>query len=97
MINNEIINDAEVWNVFLSRIKEHLHIILVFSMLAFTALRTESTIDWYMPWSINALESVAFSAFSHSSIGSPDVVKAVVNICVKIHKSVEEGREQVLR
>ena len=100
IMNNEMMTEGDPWQLFMQRVRSHLHIILVFSpygntfkesMLAFPALRTETTIDWYMPWSVNALESVAFSAFSHASIGDKSLIKSVVNVCVKMHKSVEEA------
>ncbi|EAY20056.1 Dynein heavy chain family protein [Trichomonas vaginalis G3] len=106
IMSNEMLTDEDPWQLFMTRVKKHLHIILVFSpygstfkesMLAFPALRIETTIDWYMPWSRNALESVALAAFAKSSIGTPDQVKSVVNVCVQIHKSVEEQAEAFLK
>lgn len=96
---NEMLTDQDPWVLFLSRIKKHLHILLVFSpfgtifkdsMLAYPALRTEVTIDWYMPWSRSALESVAQAAFNKCQLGSESLTKSLVNVCVQIHKSVEE-------
>ena len=62
-------NEAgDMFKLFMKRVKSNLHISLVFSsygtafedaMLSYSALRTETTIDWYMSWSQNALESAA--------------------------------------
>ena len=99
MIQNEMLTDKEPWSLFMQRVKKHLHLILVFSpygsafkesMLAYPALRTETTIDWYMPWSRTALDSVALAALKKCNLGSEDVIKSLVNVCVQIHKSVEE-------
>ena len=90
-------NEAgDMFKLFMKRVKRNLHIILVFSpygtafkdaMLSYAALRTETTIDWYMPWSQNALESVATASLK--KLGKLDNVEQIVSVCVNIHKSVE--------
>ena len=101
----EMLFDEDPWTLFRSRVKKHLHIILVFSpygttfkdsMLAFPALRNETTIDWYMPWSNNALESVGKESLKKAPIDENVSVEAVVSVCVKIHKSVEEESAKFL-
>ena len=101
----ELMTDGDPWVLFNQRVKKHLHIILVFSpfgtafkesMLTFPALRTETTIDWYMPWSKDALESVAKASLSKSSLGDPAKIDSVVNVCVQIHKSVEDASAKYL-
>ncbi|OHT09102.1 Dynein heavy chain family protein [Tritrichomonas foetus] len=103
---NELITDGDPWSLFNQRVKKHLHIILVFSpfgsafkesMLTFPALRTETTIDWYMPWSRDALDSVAKASLSKCSLGAEKTLKSVVNVCVQIHKSVEDAAKQFLQ
>jgi hypothetical protein len=99
MTQAEMLVDEDPWVLFRARTKRNLHIVLVFSpfgqtfkesMLAFPALRTETTIDWYMPWSTDALESVGASLLKKAPIGEEVSRAAVVAVCVKIHKSVEE-------
>ena len=96
---NEMIFDKDPGEIFFSRVKKHLHIILVFSpfgtifkdsMLAFPALRTETMIDWYMPWSDDALENVGKALLQKAKLTEGTPVESVVSVCVKIHKSVEE-------
>jgi len=98
--SNELLTDEDPWVLFNQRIRQHLHIVLVFSpfspifkeaILGFPAIRNETSIDWYMPWSTNALESVANSAFTNLKMGSNSMLKSVVNMCVRIYKSVEEA------
>ena len=105
LIQNELLTDEDPWKLFMSRVKKHLHIILVFSpygsafkesMLAFPSLRTESTIDWYMPWSRDALESVAHASLTKAKIGDNETISSVVKVCVQIHKSVEDAAKQFL-
>ena len=95
----EMVMDADYGKMFMERCRRNLHIILVFSpygsvfkdsMLSFPSIRNETTIDWYMPWSQDALESVATASIGKSSSEEPKVVKSIVTVCVKIHKSVEK-------
>ena len=106
IIQKEMITDEDPWKVFINRIKNHLHIILVFSpygtsfresMLAYPALRTEVTIDWYMPWSNEALESVGRASLLRGALAGSPSIDSVVNICVQIHKSVEEASANFLK
>ncbi|OHT04040.1 Dynein heavy chain family protein [Tritrichomonas foetus] len=103
LVQAELLTDEDPWALFTSRVKQHLHIILVFSpygsvfkesIMYFPALRTETTIDWYMPWSSNALESVGKASLIRSNLGSENLLKSVVNVCVKIHKSVEDASQR---
>ena len=104
--SNEMIFDKDPGEIFFSRIKKHLHIILVFSpygtvfkesMLAFPALRTETTIDWYMPWSDDALENVGRALLKKANMSADVSVDSVVSVCVKIHKSVESESDRFFR
>ena len=103
IIAKEMMTDEDPWKVFMKRVKRNLHIILVFSpygscfresMLAYPALRTEVTIDWYMPWSREALESVGIASLSRGSLQGSTLINSIVNVCVKIHKSVEEAAKR---
>ncbi|OHT12762.1 Dynein heavy chain family protein [Tritrichomonas foetus] len=99
IVQAELLTDEDPWKLFKERIHSHLHLILVFSpfgtvfkesILSYPALRTETTIDWYMPWSSDALESVASASLEKVNLGEDRLLKAVVSVCVKIHKSVEK-------
>ena len=101
IVQNEILTDGDPWELFQSRVQNNLHLILVFSpfgtifkesILSYPALRTETTIDWYMPWSSDALESVARASLEKVSFVESEkrLLTGIVNVCVKIHKSVEK-------
>ncbi|OHT05113.1 Dynein heavy chain family protein [Tritrichomonas foetus] len=101
--SNEMIFDQDPGEIFFNRVKKHLHIILVFSpfgnifkdsMLSFPALRTETMIDWYMPWSDNALENVGKALLQKAKLSDDISVESVVSVCVKIHKSVEDEAQR---
>ena len=58
----------ELWNYFVDRTRDNLHIVLCFSPVGqkfsdrarkFPALFNECTIDWFLPWPEEALVSVA--------------------------------------
>ena len=98
--------DEDPWKIFKSRVKSHLHIILVFSpygtvfkesIMSFPALRTETTIDWFMPWSSDALDSVGYASIKRANLSNSsgdvndDLIKSIVNVCVQVHKSVESA------
>jgi hypothetical protein len=98
---------GDLFSLFMARVKRNLHLILVFSpfgslfkdsMLSYPAMRTETTIDWYMPWSQDALESVATASLK--SLGNNQIaanLAAIVSVCVRIHKSVEVFAERFLK
>jgi len=105
MIKAEIVQadvldpSIDPWEIFIERIQKNLHLIIVMSpygnafkdaMLYYPAIRNETTIDWYMPWSQNALESVGKAQLSKINIQPLALFESVVSICVRIHRSVEE-------
>ena len=110
LAQQELIADAAgLSHVFLNRIQKNLHIILVASpygtvfkdiMLYFPELRNEMTIDWYLPWSEDALMSIAYESFrkkplsnlsslNNSTENDQNIIESVVKACVRIHKYVE--------
>ena len=114
--NVDLQQEGDLFELFLNRVKHNLHIVLVFSpygtvfkdaMLSYPALRTETTIDWYMPWSQGALESIGTSSLKNiSSISvakkndpseNAKIMKSLVSVCVSIHKSVEEIASRFLK
>ncbi|OHT13633.1 Dynein heavy chain family protein [Tritrichomonas foetus] len=106
LAQQELLSDATaVNNIFISRIQKNLHIILVASpfgsvfkdsMLNFPNLRNEMAIDWYLPWSENALKSIAYASINQNSVGGVEVVDSVVQSFVKIHKFVEHEASKYL-
>ncbi|KAK8860630.1 hypothetical protein M9Y10_012295 [Tritrichomonas musculus] len=101
----EMVMDADYEQMFKERCRRNLHVILVFSpygqifkdsMLSFPSIRNETTIDWFLPWSRDALESVATATIRKSSTEPPNVIKSIVSVCVKIHKSVEDMAKKFL-
>ena len=57
-----------LWNYFISRVKDHLHVVLAFSPVGvkfreraqkFPSLFNECTIDWVLPWPEEALIDVS--------------------------------------
>ena len=98
IIQTEYLTNEDPWELFKARARKNLHIILIFSpygtvfkdsILSYPALRTETTIDWYMPWSNDALESVADAALEKVEIDNSVEDSSIVNAFVKMHKSVE--------
>ena len=74
-------SETDMFKVFMERVKRNLHIIFVISpygsifkdiMLSFPTIRNESIIDWYMPWSQNALESVSRAFLSRARLFKHD-------------------------
>ncbi|EAY21612.1 Dynein heavy chain family protein [Trichomonas vaginalis G3] len=97
---------TDYWDLFVERIRKNLHVIMAFSpygqvfkdsMISYPAIRNESTIDWYMPWSQNALESVARASLTKSGVVSPDNIKSIITVLVKMHKSVEGIADRFLK
>jgi hypothetical protein len=105
MGDSDLFGDEVPWRFFVTRAKRNLHIIMVFSpfgpvflqsLRCFPALRSETTIDWFMPWSSDALENVGRVSLNCISIGDVESVNAIVNVDVKIHKSVEDASSKFL-
>ncbi|OHT16390.1 Dynein heavy chain family protein [Tritrichomonas foetus] len=103
--NSDLQQEGDLFELFMDRVKRNLHIVLVFSpfgsvfkdsMLSYPALRSETTIDWYMPWSQDALESVGTASLKNSSSDSNNL-KSIVSVCVNIHKSVEKYANRFLK
>ena len=93
--------EVDFFELFMDRVRKNVHIIIVASpfgsvfkdiMLYYPAIRSEATIDWYMPWSHTALESVA-------NVFLKDIqnLEKIVPVCVRIHKSVEEFAAKFLK
>ncbi|KAK8866475.1 hypothetical protein M9Y10_009438 [Tritrichomonas musculus] len=106
ILSSEISTDIDALQLFNERILKNLHIIFVISpygsvfkdiMLHYGLIRSESVIDFYLPLSQNALESIAKASLTAGSIGSAELVTSIITVCVKIHKSVEDWSKTFLK
>ena len=88
-----------LYNTFINRVRDNLHIILCMSPVGeafrsrcrqFPSLINCCTIDWYMEWPAEALNSVSTRFLSQMELGSEEVRKNVAAMCVDIHISVTE-------
>ena len=99
-------NDADtsplaMYNFFIDRVKENLHIVLAMSPIG-DALRTRlrqfpslvncCTIDWFQPWPEDALEMVAYKFLEDVEMEA-EVRKSVVTMCKFFHESVRKLSE----
>ncbi|KAL7998900.1 putative AAA+ ATPase domain, dynein heavy chain region D6 P-loop domain-containing protein [Plasmopara halstedii] len=80
--------------VFIDRVRTYLHIVLAMSPVgsalrvrcrAFPSLINCCTIDWYMNWPREALQSVADRLLTNVSLPSDEIRKALVNMCSIVH------------
>ena len=73
-----------LWNYFISRVKDHLHMVLAFSPVGnkfreraqkFPSLFNECSINWVLPWPEEALISVSTKFLGDFNIECTDEVK----------------------
>ena len=98
-----------IWQHYISLVRSHLHVVLAFSPIGgsfrnrcrmFPSLVNCCTIDWFSAWPEDALFSVAESILGRSGgrpLGIEGMVDPLCNMCVKIHRSVEESSGRFLR
>ena len=95
-----------IWQTFVSRVREKLHIVLCMSPVG-DALRVRCrqypslinccTIDWFLGWPRDALLSVSTEFLgAREEIGSVDLRNALAELCAQIHLSVEETADKFL-
>lgn len=93
-----------VWQFFVNRVREKLHIVLCMSPVG-SAFRTRCrmfpslvnccTIDWFVQWPRDALLSVSQTFFATAEQGIPDNLKEPLSkMCVEIHTSVSDMAEK---
>ncbi|OQR87505.1 dynein heavy chain 6, axonemal [Thraustotheca clavata] len=79
---------------FVYRVRNYLHIVLCMSPVgsalrvrcrAFPSLINCCTIDWYMNWPKEALQSVASRFLSHIALPSEDIRGALIEMCSIVH------------
>jgi dynein heavy chain, axonemal len=88
-----------IWQAFVSRVRDNLHIILCMSPVGdtlrircrnFPALINCCTIDWFDKWPRSALSSVANEFLSEVELGSKETNAMVCEACANVHLSVNQ-------
>ncbi|XP_051785909.1 dynein axonemal heavy chain 6 [Erpetoichthys calabaricus] len=96
-------NRDEVFQFFISQVREKLHIVLCMSPVGeafrarcrmFPSLVNCCTIDWFVQWPREALLSVSKTFFKNIDLGSDEVKERLSEMCVEIHMSVTDMAEQ---
>jgi len=87
------------WNFFIDRVRKNLHTVLCMSPVGnafrnrcrkFPALTACSVIDWFHPWPMEALISVAMRFLEDVDIASPELRENVAHHMGYVHQSVED-------
>uniref|UniRef100_A0A7N9AZR1 Dynein, axonemal, heavy chain 6 n=1 Tax=Mastacembelus armatus TaxID=205130 RepID=A0A7N9AZR1_9TELE len=96
-------NRDEVFQYFISRVREKLHIVLCMSPVGdafrsrcrmFPSLVNCCTIDWFVQWPREALLSVSQVFFQNVDFGSKELQNSFSVMCVEIHVSVTDMAER---
>ncbi|XP_051560675.1 dynein axonemal heavy chain 6 [Myxocyprinus asiaticus] len=96
-------NRDEVFQFFISRVREKLHIVLCMSPVGdafrsrcrmFPSLVNCCTIDWFVQWPREALLSVSQTFFQNVEFGSEEMKQCFSEMCVEIHISVNDMAER---
>ncbi|XP_017317258.1 dynein axonemal heavy chain 6 isoform X2 [Ictalurus punctatus] len=96
-------NRDEVFQFFISRVREKLHIVLCMSPVGdafrsrcrmFPSLVNCCTIDWFVQWPHEALLSVSQTFFQTVDFGSEEMMTCLSQMCVEIHTSVMDMAER---
>jgi dynein heavy chain len=90
-------NAQELYSFFIGRVKQFLHIVLVFSPIGdafrdrlrkFPALINCCTIDWFTAWPGDALVAVAQKFLSDVKFETEDTRSNIVTLCQTMHQDV---------
>uniref|UniRef100_A0A4W5M9Y7 Uncharacterized protein n=1 Tax=Hucho hucho TaxID=62062 RepID=A0A4W5M9Y7_9TELE len=96
-------NRDEVFQFFISRVREKLHIVLCMSPVGdafrsrcrmFPSLVNCCTIDWFVQWPREALLSVSQTFFQNVEFGSEEMKDCFSEMCVEVHVSVTDMAER---
>ncbi|KAF7660832.1 hypothetical protein LDENG_00274280 [Lucifuga dentata] len=96
-------NRDEVFQFFISRVREKLHIVLCMSPVGdafrsrcrmFPSLVNCCTIDWFVQWPREALLSVSQVFFQNIEFGREELNQSFSAMCVEIHVSVTDMAER---
>jgi dynein heavy chain len=91
-----------LYQFFVERVKEHLHVVLCMSPIGNTfrdririlpSLVACCTIDWFQAWPLTALESVASTFLGDVDMGD-DARAACSKLCIDFHRDVEALSEE---
>ncbi|KAM9314768.1 dynein axonemal heavy chain 6 [Pholidichthys leucotaenia] len=92
-------NRDEVFQYFISRVRQKLHIVLCMSPVGdafrsrcrmFPSLVNCCTVDWFVQWPREALLSVSQAFFQNVDFGSEELKQNFSAMCVEIHVSVSD-------
>ena len=87
-----------LWNYFVSKVRDNLHIILAMSPAGdtlrircrnFPGLVSSTSIDWFFPWPEDALSSVATYFLKNEPLPS-DLRESITEHIVKVHLAVQK-------
>ncbi|VDO49605.1 unnamed protein product, partial [Schistosoma margrebowiei] len=93
-------NRNGIYEFFINRIKNNLHIVLCMSPIGinfrircrmFPSLINCCIIDWFIEWPKEALYNVAMYTFSQSDFGSNELKESISKLSTDIHLSVSEA------
>ncbi|XP_004691642.1 PREDICTED: dynein heavy chain 6, axonemal [Condylura cristata] len=96
-------NRDEVFQYFISRVRQKLHIVLCMSPVGeafrsrcrmFPSLVNCCTIDWFVQWPKEALLSVSKTFFSNVDIENEELKEKLSQMCVNVHLSVSTMAER---
>ncbi|XP_075260085.1 dynein axonemal heavy chain 6-like isoform X4 [Convolutriloba macropyga] len=96
-------NRDEVYQFFIRRVRDNLHIVLCMSPVGdafrtrcrmFPSLVNCCTIDWFIEWPREALLSVATTFFESVDLGADEMKGKISEMCVEIHMSVTSMAER---
>ncbi|KAL1023853.1 hypothetical protein UPYG_G00047240 [Umbra pygmaea] len=96
-------NRDEVFQYFISRVREKLHIVLCMSPVGdafrsrcrmFPSLVNCCTIDWFVQWPREALLSVSATFFQNVEFGEEEIKGRLSEMCVDVHVSVTDMAER---
>ena len=90
----------EVYNFFLNRLKDNLHIVLCFSPVGvyfserarkFPALFNECSIDWFLPWPDEALSNVAEQSLKSTNLeATKEIIDQLPRWMADVHLKINE-------
>ncbi len=93
-----VVTKDALWNYFIARCRDHLHIVLSMSPAGdtlrvrcrnFPGLLSNTTIDWFFPWPEEALKSVATQYISEEPF-TPEQKEQIIKHMVHVHRSVQQ-------
>ncbi|XP_022090689.1 dynein heavy chain 6, axonemal-like isoform X2 [Acanthaster planci] len=96
-------NRDEIFNFFIGRVRQNLHIVLCMSPVGdafrsrcrmFPSLVNCCTIDWFTEWPREALLSVSETFFETVDLGEEAMKSKIAEMCVEIHTSVSAMAER---